>query len=38
LPLEEQVILREGKKNGIQVFNKSKQKLRPRLGIDIEVK
>ena len=38
LPLEEQVILREGKKNGIQVFNKSKQRLRPRLGIDIEVK
>jgi UPF0176 protein len=38
LPLEEQEKLREGKKNGIQVFNKSKQRLRPRLGIDIEVK
>lgn len=38
LPLEEQVKLREGKKNGIQVFNKSKQRLRPRLGVDIEVK
>ncbi len=38
LPLEAQVLLREGKKNGIQVFNKSKQRLRPRLGIDIEVK
>ena len=38
LPLEEQEKLREGKKNGIQVFNKSKQRLRPRLGVDIEVK
>lgn len=32
LPLEEQEILRAGNKNGIQVFNKSKQRLRPRLG------
>lgn len=31
LPAEEQKILREGKKNGIMVFNKSKQRLRPRL-------
>jgi len=31
LPLEEQRILREGKQNGIMVFNKSKQRLRPRL-------
>ncbi len=38
LPLEEQESLRAGNKNGIQVFNKSKQRLRPRLGIDIEVK
>jgi UPF0176 protein len=38
LPLEEQEILRAGNKNGIQVFNKSKQRLRPRLGIDVEVK
>ena len=35
LPLEEQEKLRAGKKNGIQVFNKSKQRLRPRLGVDI---
>ena len=35
LPLEEQEKLRAGNKNGIQVFNKSKQRLRPRLGIDI---
>jgi UPF0176 protein len=32
LPLEAQEILRAGNKNGIQVFNKSKQRLRPRLG------
>ncbi len=38
LPLEEQEKLRAGKKNGIQVFNKSKQRLRPKLGVDIEVK
>lgn len=38
LPLEEQERLRAGNKNGIQVFNKSKQRLRPILGIDIEVK
>jgi UPF0176 protein len=31
LPLEEQRKLREGKQNGIMVFNKSKQRLRPRL-------
>lgn len=35
LPLEAQELLRAGNKNGIQVFNKSKQRLRPRLGIDI---
>jgi UPF0176 protein len=38
LPLEQQEILRKGEKKGMQVFNKSKQRLRPRLGIDIEVK
>ncbi len=32
LPLEEQQMLREGKQNGIMIFNKSKQRLRPRLG------
>lgn len=37
LPLEEQEALRKGVKKGMQVFNKSKQRLRPRLGIDIEV-
>ena len=31
LPLEEQKKLREGKQNGIMIFNKSKQRLRPRL-------
>jgi UPF0176 protein len=31
LPLEEQRKLREGKQNGIMVFNKSKQRLRPKL-------
>ena len=31
LPLDEQKKLREGKQNGIMVFNKSKQRLRPRL-------
>ena len=34
LPLEEQRQLREGKQNGIMVFNKSKQRLRPRLDAD----
>lgn len=29
LPMEEQVKLREGKQNGMMVFNKSKQRLRP---------
>jgi UPF0176 protein len=38
LPIEEQAALRKGVKKGMQVFNKSKQRLRPRLGIDIEVK
>jgi UPF0176 protein len=38
LPLEQQEALRKGEKKGIQVFNKSKQRLRPRLGVDIEVK
>ena len=31
LPLEEQIKIREGKQNGVMVFNKSKQRLRPRL-------
>lgn len=31
LPLEEQKKLRQGRQNGIMVFNKSKQRLRPRL-------
>jgi UPF0176 protein len=31
LPVEEQKILREGKQNGIMVFNKAKARLRPRL-------
>ena len=31
LPLDEQKKLREGKENGIMIFNKSKQRLRPRL-------
>jgi UPF0176 protein len=38
MPLEAQEALRKGVKKGMQVFNKSKQRLRPRLGIDIEVK
>ncbi len=38
LPIEEQEKLRSGQKNCIQVFNKSKQRLRPRLGEDIEIK
>ena len=38
LPIEQQEELRKGEKKGMQVFNKSKQRLRPRLGIDIEVK
>jgi hypothetical protein len=29
--MEEQKKLREGKQNGIMVFNKAKQRLRPRL-------
>jgi UPF0176 protein len=37
LPLEEQRKLREGKENGIMVFNKSKQRLRPRLDEQILV-
>jgi UPF0176 protein len=32
LPEEEQIALRKGIKKGQQIFNKSKQKLRPRLG------
>jgi UPF0176 protein len=31
LPVEEQKLLREGKQNGIMVFNKAKARLRPRL-------
>ena len=31
LPIEEQKKLREGKQNGVMIFNKSKQQLRPRL-------
>ena len=31
LPPEQQKILREGKQNGIMIFNKSRQRLRPRL-------
>ncbi|HEX8333962.1 MAG TPA: rhodanese-related sulfurtransferase [Segetibacter sp.] len=31
LPVEEQRILREGKQNGIMVFNKAKARLRPKL-------
>ena len=31
LPVEEQKKLREGKQNGMMVFNKSKQRLRPNL-------
>lgn len=31
LPAEEQKKLREGKQNGIMIFNKSKQRLRPKL-------
>ena len=38
LPIEAQEALRKGVKKGMQVFNKSKQRLRPKLGIDIEVK
>ena len=38
LPFEQQEALRKGEKKGMQVFNKSKQRLRPRLGVDIEVK
>ena len=38
LPLEAQEALRKGVKKGMQVFNKAKERLRPRLGIDIEVK
>ncbi len=35
LPLEKQIELRKGIDKGQQIFNKSKQRLRPRLGIDI---
>jgi len=35
LPLEKQIKLRKGIDKGQQIFNKSKQRLRPRLGIDI---
>src|SRR5215210_946140 len=35
LPAEEQKKLREGKQNGIMVFNKSKQRLRPKLNDNI---
>ena len=31
LPIEEQKLLREGKQNGMMIFNKSRQRLRPRL-------
>jgi UPF0176 protein len=31
LPAEEQKALREGKQNGMMVFNKAKARLRPRL-------
>ena len=34
LPLEEQRKLREGAQNGMMVFNKSKQRLRPRLNFE----
>lgn len=35
LPEAQQIELRKGVKKGQQIFNKSKQRLRPRLGIDI---
>jgi UPF0176 protein len=35
LPLDEQKKLREGKENGMMVFNKSKQRLRPRLSENV---
>ncbi len=35
LPMEKQIELRKGIDKGQQIFNKSKQRLRPRLGIDI---
>ena len=31
LPVEEQAKLREGKQNGVMIFNKAKERLRPRL-------
>jgi len=34
LPIEKQIELRKGIDKGQQIFNKSKQRLRPRLGID----
>jgi UPF0176 protein len=34
LPEEKQIELRKGIDKGQQIFNKSKQRLRPRLGID----
>ena len=38
LPLEKQAELRKGIDKGQQIFNKSKQRLRPKLGVDIPVK
>ena len=35
LPMEQQIELRKGIDKGQQIFNKSKQRLRPRLGIDL---
>jgi UPF0176 protein len=35
LPIDQQIELRKGIDKGQQIFNKSKQRLRPRLGIDI---
>jgi UPF0176 protein len=35
LPIEKQIELRKGVDKGQQIFNKSKQRLRPRLGKDI---
>ncbi len=36
LPVEEQIKLREGKQNGVMVFNKAKERLRPKLSkVDI---
>lgn len=38
MPLERQKEIRKGVDNGMMIFNKSKARLRPRLGKDIEVK